>query len=217
MFCAQDANILKWLNDTRLVKTLGIKLIGCTTTGLSKYRGFLAALSPRTLLIEEAAETLEGKILAGMIESLQQLILVGDHKQLKAHCNIKSLEYEPYFMATSMFERLVDNCMEYTMLNEQRRMISDVRKLLCIEPAPFYRDLQDHASVLDRVNFRPPIEGMGLLDTYWFTHTWTEARSEDGSRYNSQEAEMVAGFYKYLTLNGISDSSITIVTVSSRS
>jgi helicase required for RNAi-mediated heterochromatin assembly 1 len=196
------------------VKHLGIKLIGCTTTGLSKYRGFLAALKPRTLLIEEAAETLEGKIMAGMIESIQQLILVGDHQQLQAHCNIQSLEDRPYFMAKSMFERLVDNSMEYTMLNEQRRMISDIRQLLCIRPNPFYQNLRDHPSVLDRVNVRPPVEGMGSYDTYWFTHEWGEARGDDCSRYNSQEAEMVAGFFKYLTLNGVETSKITVLTVS---
>ena len=212
--CDRNTDISKWLNDTRVVKYLGIKLIGCTTTGLSKYRGFLAALDPRTLLIEEAAETLEGKIMAGMIESLQQLILVGDHKQLQAHCSIESLEDEPYFMAKSMFERLVDNCMEYTMLNLQRRMISKVRELLCIEPDPFYRNLKDHPSVLDRVNVRPPVEGMGAFDTYWFTHSWGEARSEDASRYNSQEAEMVACFFKYLTLNGVDYRKITVLTVS---
>ena len=61
---------------------------GCTTTGLSKYRGLLAALEPRTLLIEEAAETKEGTIIAGMIETLQHLILVGDHQQLQANCNV---------------------------------------------------------------------------------------------------------------------------------
>lgn len=38
----------------------------------------ISALQPRTILIEEAAETLEGTVIAGMVDSLQQLILVGD-------------------------------------------------------------------------------------------------------------------------------------------
>lgn len=33
------------------------KVIGMTTTGLSKYRGLVSALQPRVVLIEEAAET----------------------------------------------------------------------------------------------------------------------------------------------------------------
>jgi helicase required for RNAi-mediated heterochromatin assembly 1 len=193
---------------------LGIKLVGCTTTGLSKYRGFLAALRPRTMLIEEAAEALEGTVVAGMLDSLEQLILVGDHQQLQAHCNIGALENLPFHLNISMFERLVQNGIPYVMLNKQRRMIPDVRKLLCIDPAPFYNDLHDHPSVLDRVNNRPPVPGMGGRDTYFFHHTWPEARNEDSSRYNQDEAEMIAAFFNYLVLNGVEPPKITVLSVS---
>jgi len=44
------------------------------------------------MLIEEAAETLEGTVLTGMLEDLEQLFLVGDHQQLQAHCNIGDSE-----------------------------------------------------------------------------------------------------------------------------
>jgi helicase required for RNAi-mediated heterochromatin assembly 1 len=202
------------VNNYKLIRHLGIKVIACTTTGLSKYRGLLASLQPRTLLIEEAAETLEGTIIAGMFESLEQLILVGDHQQLQAHATIRRLEQEPYNLSISMFERLVNNSIGYTMLNKQRRMIPDVRKLLCIEPKPFYSNLQDHPSVLDRKANRKPVPGMGGKDTYFFHHTWPEGKNADQSRYNTDEAEMIAGFYNHLVMNGTEFSKITVLTVS---
>lgn len=187
-------------------------MIGCTTTGLSKYRGLLASLESRTLLIEEAAETLEGTVIAGMIESLDQLILVGDHQQLQASCNMKALEESPYHMNVSMFERLVNNAIGYVMLNSQRRMIPDIRGLLCVKVNPFYLNLKDHASVLDLDN-RAPIPGMGGLNTYFFHHPWPEARNADASSYNQDEAQMIVGHFNHLVLNGIPAESITILTV----
>ncbi|KAK0105476.1 hypothetical protein ONS96_004862 [Cadophora gregata f. sp. sojae] len=210
--CIENWNITKSLSNIKLMQQLGIKVIGCTTTGLSKYRGFLSAIEPRTLLIEEAAETLESKIIAGMMESLQQLILVGDHKQLQASCTVRALQDEPYNLSVSMFERLVKNSMPFVMLNHQRRMIPDVRKLLCIPPNPFYRDLHDHESVLDRVNNRPPVPGMGGLDTYFFSHNWIESRTFDGSCFNIAEADMIAEFFSYLVVNGVESPKITVLT-----
>ncbi|KAH8660848.1 P-loop containing nucleoside triphosphate hydrolase protein, partial [Tricladium varicosporioides] len=207
-----NLKLTKWNANIKLIKSLGIKLIGCTTTGLSKYRGLLAAVEPRTILIEEAAETLEGTIIAGMLDSLQHLILVGDHQQLQAGCNVRALEVEPYNMGVSMFERLVNNSIGYTMLNRQRRMIPDIRKLLCIEPAPFYTNLQDHPSVLDRQVNRPSIPGMGGRDTYFFHHNWPEARNTDSSKYNLDEAQMIAGMFNHLVLNGVPASKITVLT-----
>lgn len=189
-------------------------MIGCTTTGLSKYRPLLAALQPRILLIEEAAETLESSVMSGMFDSLEHLILVGDHKQLKAHSNIQALEGAPFHMSVSMFERLVSNSIGFTMLNTQRRMISDIRKLLCISPEPFYPELHDHPSVEDRVDKRAPVPGMGGRDTYFFHHSWPETRGSDLSRHNQDEAEMVAGFFQHLVLNGIKHPQITVLTVS---
>ncbi|KAH9218255.1 P-loop containing nucleoside triphosphate hydrolase protein [Leptodontidium sp. 2 PMI_412] len=208
----EDSYITKSMCNIKLMRQLGIKVVGCTTTGLSKYRALLSALEPRTLLIEEAAETLECKIIAGMMESLQQLILVGDHKQLQASCIVPALQDEPYNLNISMFERLVNNSMTFVMLNHQRRMIPDVRKLLCIQPDPFYTDLHDHESVLDRVNNRPPVPGMGGRDTYFFSHNWMESRTFEGSCFNLAEANMIAEFFNYLVLNGVEASKITVLT-----
>jgi helicase required for RNAi-mediated heterochromatin assembly 1 len=200
---------------------LGIKIVGCTTTGLSKYRSLLAELKPRILLVEEAAETIEGNIIAGMIASLQQLILVGDHQQLRAQCNIEALALEPYNLNVSMFERLVTNGIEFTMLNTQRRMVPNVRGLLCIEPKqdhqqhhPFYRNLNDHPTVLDRINHRPFVPGMGELDTFFYHHQSTEGKNDNMSKLNEGEAEMIVGVFSHLVLNGTDPKKITVLTVS---
>jgi helicase required for RNAi-mediated heterochromatin assembly 1 len=48
----------------------------------------MSALQPKALLIEEAAETLEGYVVAGMVDSLEHLVLVEDHKQLQVNCTM---------------------------------------------------------------------------------------------------------------------------------
>ncbi|KAG9242476.1 P-loop containing nucleoside triphosphate hydrolase protein [Calycina marina] len=207
----QALQCTKALCNIRLIKHLGIKVVGCTTTGLSKYRGLISALKPKILLIEEAAETLEGNVVAGQIDSLEQMILVGDHKQLRANATVSALEESPYYLNISMFERLVSNGMEYTMLNRQRRMVPQVRELLCIEPKPFYKYLHDHESVLDPAN-RPPVPGMGNCNLYFFHHQWPEARDASLSIYNLDEAEMIAGFFHYLVLSGTDPAKITVLT-----
>ena len=54
-----------------------------TTTGAAKHQGLLAGLGARVALVEEAGEVLEAHILASLSPSTQQLILIGDHLQLR--------------------------------------------------------------------------------------------------------------------------------------
>ena len=70
-----------WEKDETILKIQ--KIIGMTTTGLSKYRGLIAALEPKIVLIEEAAETLEAPVTVACLPTLQHLILVGDHQLLR--------------------------------------------------------------------------------------------------------------------------------------
>jgi helicase required for RNAi-mediated heterochromatin assembly 1 len=205
---AEDVKIAKWQRDATLISYIGIKVIGCTTTGLSKYRGLIACLNPLTLLIEEAAETLEGTVLAASFESVQQIILVGDHLQLQAHCSVPELEKHPYNLSVSMFERLINNGVPYTMLNRQRRMIPELRHLLSNN---FYPELRDHPSVLDREINRRPVPGV-RFDSFFYHHNWPESRDDAASRYNMDEAEMIVHFFRYLVLNGVQQSQITVLT-----
>lgn len=183
-------------------------LVGLTTTGLSKYRGVIRMLKPKVLLVEEAAETREAPVVAGCVASMQHLILVGDHEQLKPHCHDRGMEGHPAFLDLSLFERLVKNSVEHSMLRVQRRMIPEIRA--CV--APIYSGkLSDHASVSDP-NIRPPVSGMGGVNSYFFTHDWPESKDEYMSTLNRMEADMVAAFARYLVVKGTPANGITVLT-----
>ncbi|KAI1506004.1 P-loop containing nucleoside triphosphate hydrolase protein [Biscogniauxia marginata] len=202
----KNLKINRWYKDTQCIKAAQIDIIGCTTTGLCKYRGLLSALRPRTMLIEEAAETREANIMSALYSSLQQLILVGDHQQLAPHCDITALGEDPYFLRVSMFERLVKLKMPISVLNMQRRMTPTLRELL----NPFYPTLKDHP-VVTKEGARPAIPGM-KFESFFFHHTWMEGTDENMSKYNILEAEMIVHFVDYLLMNGVDPAKITILT-----
>lgn len=116
---AQMLRVSKLEKDAHIIA--GSKLVGMTTTGLGKYRSIIAAVKPRIVLIEEAAEALEGPVAIACMPSVEHLILVGDHKQLRPHCSVNDLSEDPYFLDISMFERLVDNKFPFETLRTQRR------------------------------------------------------------------------------------------------
>lgn len=179
-----------------------------TTTGLSKYRALVSALSPKIVVIEEAAEIMEAPVISACVPSLQHLILVGDHKQLRPQCAVKELQRPPFSLNVSLFERLVMNGVEYTMLKRQRRMIPEVRRLL----KPIYgKEIVDHPSMSD-VGVRPPVPGLGGCNSFFYTHSWPEGMDEQTSWMNKQEAEMIVGFFNYLLSNGITEKQITVLT-----
>ena len=198
----ENLQIGKWERDFHVLE--GAKVIGMTATGLSKYRGLISSLKPRVVLIEEAAEVIEAPISAACFNSLQQMILVGDHQQLKGHCTMQDLEGEPFNLGVSMFERLVKNGMKYVTLKRQRRMAPEIRQLL----EPIYGELQDHQSVCKR----PGVMGMGNVRSHFFTHSWPESKDNLSSKFNEIEAQMIAGFFVYLMQNGNALKDITILT-----
>ncbi|KAI1170495.1 P-loop containing nucleoside triphosphate hydrolase protein [Nemania sp. FL0916] len=201
----KNLKINRWQRDLICMKMTQIEIVGCTTTGLCKYRGLLSALGPRTMLIEEAAETKEASILSALYPSLQQLILVGDHQQLAPYSDTPLLDEAPYYIRVSMFERLVKLDMPYTMLNMQRRMTPVLREIL----NPFYPALQDHP-VVCRPEARPPVPGMSY-QSFFFHHTWSEGVDENLSKFNILEAEMVVRFIDYLLMNGVKPEEITLL------
>ncbi|OAL20644.1 hypothetical protein AYO22_08653 [Fonsecaea multimorphosa] len=193
----------KWEQD--IVYLQRASIIGMTTTGLSKYRPLVSALKPKIILIEEAAEVLEAPVTVACVESLEHLILVGDHQQLQGHCSVRDLEGEPFYLNVSLFERLVRNNMPFKMLLQQRRMMPEFRRLISV----LYPQLMDHPSVVDRA---VKSWGMGKITSFFFNHEWWEAKDESLSTYNSEEAKFISGFYRYLCRNGISPSQITVLT-----
>jgi helicase required for RNAi-mediated heterochromatin assembly 1 len=196
-----------YLGNTQLVAKQRIDIVGCTTTGLTKYRGCLAAMRPISLLIEEAAETREANIVSALYPSVQQLILVGDHKQLAPNCDVQALGKAPFNLNVSLFQRMVNLNMPFVMLKQQRRMKPELRHIL----KPFYPELVDHPSV-ECINNRPDILGMGGRNCWLFDHKWPEEMNSDCSKLNMQEAEMIVHFFAYLVANGTPAERITVLT-----
>ncbi|OAL51624.1 P-loop containing nucleoside triphosphate hydrolase protein [Pyrenochaeta sp. DS3sAY3a] len=203
---AEARKVSQWEEDLHVLSKA--RIIGCTTTGLSKYRALISATKARVVLVEEAAETQESPVTAACIPTLEHLILVGDHFQLRPHCQVHEFEDEPYFLNLSLFERLVNNEVEFDALARQRRMIPEIRRLLL----PIYEEtLKDHESVKDLEN-RPPVEGMGGNNSFFFCHEWPEDRDANMSTYNELEGEMVVNFIDYLLLNAVHPDKITVLT-----
>ena len=203
----KDARACRARLDAKVIQEFGVPVVGCTTTGLTKYRKLLELVEPRVMLIEEAAETREANITSALFPSLEQLILVGDHMQLTPHTDINELAEHPYNLCVSLFERMVNLKMAHAVLNVQRRMAPEIRRIL----KPFYPKLQDHKSVLDKL-MRPPVPGMGDTSSYFFCHKSPESRTYQQSRVNEREAQMIVGFVRYLVQNGTSPSKITVLT-----
>jgi helicase required for RNAi-mediated heterochromatin assembly 1 len=198
-----DLRVGKWERDAVFLKRA--KIIGLTTTGLSKYRPLIASLNPKIVLIEEAAEVLEAPVTVACMQSVQHLILVGDHQQLQGHCSVRDLEGEPYHLNVSLFERLVRNRIPYKNLLQQRRMDPSFRELI----QSLYPNLADHNSVQDR----PSIDwGMGNINSFFFSHEWHEHKDNQMSTYNQEEAKFIAGFMRYLVRNAVPPSQVTILT-----
>ena len=199
----RDLKIGKWERDARYLERANI--IGMTTTGLSKYRPLVSSLKPKIILIEEAAEVIEAPVTVACVESLEHLILVGDHQQLQGHCNVHELGVEPFNLNVSMFERLVRNNMPFKALLQQRRMDPEFCRLL----RPIYPQLQDHPDVVNR----PPLPiGLGAMKLFFFTHEYPEYKDGQFSSFNDREAEFIAGLYHYLLQNSADPQGITILT-----
>ncbi|KAJ5345373.1 hypothetical protein N7452_003377 [Penicillium brevicompactum] len=200
--CAKTAQISRCERDFPILRRANV--IGMTTTGLSKYRGSLASVKPRVILIEEAASVIEAPVAVACLPTIQQLILIGDHQQLRGNCAVNELTKWPFNLDVSMFERLVMNGMKFSRLGVQRRMIKEISRLV----APVYEDLQDHPSV----NHRALIPGMGTTRSYFLQHSEPERKDSASSYTNWFEAAMVIGLLGHLLKNGVPADQITILT-----
>ncbi|KAF4962007.1 hypothetical protein FSARC_9884 [Fusarium sarcochroum] len=202
-----EVKIGRWVHDVKILHEERIEILGCTTTGLTKYRGLIAALKPRILMIEEAAETREGNIISALYPSLDQIVLVGDHQQLVPQVDAPGLNKAPYNMNVSLFERLVKLELPFSMLQVQRRMVPAIREVV----NTFYLKLTDHPSVIDPNN-RPSVPGMGGRNLWWYHHKWGEIQNtNDHSFSNPKEADMIVCFVRYLVQNGVLPHEITVL------
>ena len=81
------------------------------------------------MIVEEAAEILEGQLVAVIPPSVQHLIMLGDHKQLRPVVYYHRLK-KHHNLDLSMFERLINCKVPYKQLGFQCRMTDEIVSLL---------------------------------------------------------------------------------------
>jgi len=194
------------------------RIVGCTTTGAAMFKEELQSASSGVIIIEEAGEISESHILTAMTDCTKQLILIGDHKQLRPKISNYQLTVERglgYDLNRSLFERLILAGFPHETLSKQHRMppeISAIVKQLT------YPELEDAPSTLNR----PPMRGFQDR-VIFFNHDYPEQleqnavadRMDQGSetsKRNIFEADIVLKCVRYLAQQGYGTNQIVILT-----
>ena len=96
------------------------------------------------MIVEEAAEILEGQLVAVIPPSVQHLIMIGDHEQLRPLVQSKRLKVNNN-LDISMFERLSNCGVPLKRLGYQARMKGELVKLL--QTLGIYEELKTNDQV----------------------------------------------------------------------
>lgn len=115
-------------------------LLAMTTTCAARLNFLFRLLESKCFVFEEAAEVAESHVLACLTPYTQQVILIGDHQQLKPYTGTHALQG----LQMSLFERLITHQFPATVLNVQYRMRSCIAELLV---PIFYKNLTSDESV----------------------------------------------------------------------
>lgn len=183
-------------------------MIGMTTTFCAAHKGLLAAVTPRVVVVEEAGEVLESHVLTSMHGQVEQLVLIGDHEQLRPKVEGYELKVESgrgYNLDLSLFERLALGVeagampqLSMVTLRQQWRMRPEIADLI---RRPIYPLLQD----APRVREYPAVAGMAA-PLLWMTHSEPESgqgsHDDSKSKTNAFEADLVVALAEYLTMHG---------------
>jgi hypothetical protein len=193
------------------------RIIGCTTTAAAKYTEEIRKASPGIILVEEAGEILESHVLTAMTHATKQLILIGDHKQLRPKISNYALTVEKgdgYDLNVSLFERLLLAGVPHSTLIEQHRMRPEISTLV---RSLTYPELEDAAKTKGRPSLR------GFRDNVIFvSHSHPEVNADriadrhdentKSSKENVYEVDMVLSCVRYLGQQGYGTDDVVILT-----
>ncbi|KAK7464371.1 hypothetical protein VKT23_006538 [Stygiomarasmius scandens] len=193
------------------------RIIGCTTTAAAKYGEDIQAAIPDVVLVEEAGEILESHVVTALGATAKQLILIGDHKQLRPKVNNYKLTVEKeegYDLNVSLFERLVLKGYPHKTLVAQHRMRPEISALI---RHLTYPDLQDAPKTKNRPGL------YGVQDNIVFiNHSKPEDDLPDiadgrdfgskSSKQNTYEARMVLKIVRYLAQQGYGTDEMVVLT-----
>lgn len=217
-FNSVEKELDKYFYHKRHSETLQQKrIIACTTTAAAKYARALQAAKPGVILVEEAGEILESHVLTAMTSDTQQLVLIGDHKQLRPKINNYNLSVEKgdgYDLNRSLFERLLMRGFPHTSLSKQHRMRPEISRLI---RSLTYPNLQD----AEETQNRPALRGF-QNDVIFVNHGHLETDLQNVkekrdptakcSKENLFEVQMVLMVVRYLGQQGYGTNEIIILT-----
>ncbi|KAJ9255512.1 hypothetical protein DTO212C5_9142 [Paecilomyces variotii] len=193
------------------------RIIGCTTTAAAKYSEDIRNISPGIVLLEESGEILESHVLTALAPDTKQLVLIGDHLQLRPKINEYALSIEKgdgYNLNVSTFERLIHAGYPHTTLLKQHRMCPEISALV---RRLMYPNLEDDPKTMNRPKPR------GLQDrVVFFQHEHPEVnfgeildKRDEGSKQSKKnifEAEIVLQIVKYLGQQGYGTDKLVVLT-----
>ncbi|KAF4611044.1 hypothetical protein D9613_006821 [Agrocybe pediades] len=205
-FSAENASILR-----------SKRIVGCTTTAAAMYREEIQTFNPDVLLVEEAGEILESHVLTALGPQASQMVLIGDHKQLRPKVNHYLLTVEKgegYDLNRSLFERLILKNYPHLSLSQQHRMRPEISTLV---RSLTYPELVDAPKTKNRPNI------LGMQDNIVFLHHEhpedVDPRIGDrndmgstSSKQNSFEVDMILKIVKYLAQQGYGTDQLVVLT-----
>ncbi|RYP53611.1 hypothetical protein DL768_001475 [Monosporascus sp. mg162] len=190
---------------------LAADVIGITTTGLARAAKMLQRIQSKVVICEEAAEVVEAHVISALMPSVEHLVQIGDHQQLRPQINNYSLSLESqqgiaYQLDRSQFERLVcggptQAPIPMAQLTVQRRMRPEISRII---RNTIYPRLEDHESVYDI----PDVVGM-YDNVYWLDHAYLEDGQDDGkgrSCSNEWEVQMTKALVGHIIRQGAYES-----------
>lgn len=199
--------------DASIIKTK--RIVACTTNGAAKYSRAIQAASPGVVLVEEAGEILEAHILTSLGPHTEQLIMIGDHEQLRPKClhELSVEQGDGFNLNRSLFERLVLKDFPKVTLTQQHRMRPEISLMIRHLTYPY---LTDADSTLRRADLR------GFLDNVIFVnHSHPETELKDGtelndgrtsSKQNEFEGLMILKCVRYLAQQGYGSDTLVVIT-----
>ena len=176
------------------------KIIGVTITGASIHHNLLHHIGPSVVIVEEAAEILEPSLLAALTPSIEHLILIGDHKQLRPQVDTYEL-CKNFQFDVSMMERLIESGFPFKSLAKQNRMRPEFSALL----HDIYPHLEDNLPLVSRN------KPLNCIEKSMFFWCHADPEKKDRTYTNVMEAERVIALVMYLLCNGIRPSDITVL------
>ncbi|KHJ35538.1 putative nf-x1 finger and helicase domain protein [Erysiphe necator] len=198
----------KILNEVERRVLQDAQVIGVTFSGFAGNIDVLQHVKAKVLFCEEAGEVLEAHFLTALLPSIEHVISIGDHMQLRPTINNFGLSLEnsqgmQYQLDRSLFERLSlgENGVKklpMAQLYIQRRMRPGISNLI----KEIYPNLADHESVKDL----PDI--IGLRNNIFFLDhkNLEENKSEHGNSIKSYtnlwEIDMIFALVRHLVLQG---------------